>query len=347
MSNVHKNKLFAAALLIPAIFSGCSDKNSESPYSKDIFAMDTFMNIKAYGSNAQNAADLAEKEIIRLEALLSVNVPESDISRINKSNDGTVVSADTISIIQKAVEVSGKTDGALDITVYPLLAEWGFTTGKYNVPSKERISELLENVDYKKIKLDTEKNSVCLPERMSIELGAAAKGYTGDRVRDILKENGIESAIINLGGNVCAIGRKPDGSEWTVGIKDPNDTGEIICTVKVENKSVITSGNYERFFVGDDGHIYGHIIDTKTGYPVDNNGILSVTIIGSDGTECDALSTALFVMGKEKALEFCRQEKDLDAVIAGSDGRLYITEEIYGDTETAGNIDTEVIKRYE
>lgn len=341
-----KNKLCAALLILIITLSGCSDKADNGFYSKDVFAMDTFMNIKAYGSNSKKAVELSEKEIMRLEALLSVNIAESDISRIN-SNNSAVVSSDTVNIIQKAVEISDKTDGALDITVYPLLAEWGFTTGKHNIPSVDKISKLLENVDYKKIKLDAEKNTVYVPKDTYIELGAVAKGYTGDRVRDILKENSIESAVINLGGNVCAIGRKPDGSKWTVGIKDPKDTEKIICTVKTEDKSVITSGNYERFFIGDDGHIYGHIIDTKTGYPVDDNGILSVTVIGKDGTECDALSTALFVMGKEKALEFCRNEKDFDAVIAGSDGKLYITSDIIGDIEAAENVSTEVIKRYE
>ncbi len=340
-----KNRLFAVLPIIMIMLSGCTDKNDSSFYSKDVFAMDTFMTIKAYGENAQTAADLAEKEIMRLDSLLSVNAPESDISRINNSSNGAVVSADTIKIMQKAAEISEKTEGALDITVYPILSEWGFTTGKYSVPSKERISELLKNVDYKNVRIDEEKSTVYVPENTYTELGSAAKGYTGDRVRDILKRNGVKSGIINLGGNVCAIGRKPDGSKWIVGIKDPDDTEKVICTVKAEDESVITSGNYERFFIGEDGHIYGHIIDTRTGYPVDDNGLLSVTIIGADGTMCDALSTALFAMGKERALDFCRHESGFEAVFVGSDRKLYITSGISRDVEPSENIDTEVIER--
>ena len=125
----------------------------------------------------------------------------------------------------------------------------------------------------------------------------------------------------------------------------PDDTEKVICTVKAEDESVITSGNYERFFIGEDGHIYGHIIDTRTGYPVDDNGLLSVTIIGADGTMCDALSTALFAMGKERALDFCRHESGFEAVFVGSDRKLYITSGISRDVEPSENIDTEVIER--
>lgn len=345
-------KLLCSVLAAAALLCGCSNsaETSESPVStasiesKDIslFAMDTYMTLKAYGKNADSALKKSSDEILRLESLFDVTSDESDISKINSSGGNAVsVSDDTADIISRACQISGQTNGSLDITIYPVLKEWGFTTENYKIPQQKEIDVLLEYVDYKKVNVDG--NTVTLPENMNIDLGSVAKGYTSDRICQILEDEGINSAMVNLGGNVQVIGKKTDGSLWRVGVENPQNTEEMACKLSVSNCAVITSGNYERFFVGEDGKKYWHIIDPKTGYPADN-GIISATVIGNSGLICDALSTALFVMGTERAVEYCTEHKEIDAVLITSDMKLYITDGIADNAEILLS-DYSVIKR--
>ena len=299
------------------------------PESRDVFAMDTYMVLKAYGSNAKKALEEAEKEIQRLESLFSVKKYDSDISKINANSGNPVtVNASTRTAIAKALEVGKMTDGALDISVYPIVREWGFTTGDsetdpyYKIPDEWLIDWHLGNVGYDKITING--SIVTVPTGMEIDLGAVAKGYASDAVLQILDENKINSALINLGGNVYALGRKPDNTKWKVGIQNPVDTNKMICTLAIENKAVITSGNYERVFEID-GKKYWHIIDPQTGYPADN-GIISATVIGDSGLDCDALSTALFVMGTEKAIDFCKKHKEIEVILVTKDMKIYATD---------------------
>ena len=318
------------------------------PESRDVFAMDTYMVLKAYGNNAKKVLEDAENEIHRLESLFSVKLRDSDISKINSTSGNPVtVNISTKTAIEKAIEIGKMTDGALDITVYPLVREWGFTTGdsdnepSYKIPDQWLIDWHLGNVGYDRVHLDG--NIVTLPTDFEIDLGALAKGYATDAVIQILDENGIDSALINLGGNVYALGRKPDNKKWTVGIQNPVDKDKMICSLSVENQAVITSGNYERFFEAD-GKKYWHIIDPKTGYPADN-GIISATVIGSSGLDCDALSTALFVMGTEKAIEFCKKHKDIDAVLVTKDMKIYVTDNLTKRITMEDGLKYETIKR--
>lgn len=318
------------------------------PESRDVFAMDTYMVLKAYGSNAKKALEESEKEIQRLESLFSVKVSDSDISKINANSGNPItVNASTRTAIEKAVEVGDMTDGALDITVYPIVREWGFTTGDsenepdYKIPDEWLIDWHLGNVGYDKIIING--SIVTVPTGMEMDLGSVAKGYAADAVVQILDENKIDSALINLGGNVYALGRKPDKTKWKVGIQNPKDTDKMICSLSVENQAVITSGNYERFFEVD-GKKYWHIIDPKTGYPADN-GIISATVIGDSGLECDALSTALFVMGTEKAVDFCKKHKEIDAVLVTKDMKIYITDCLEKVITMEDGLKYEVIKR--
>ena len=215
------------------------------PESRDVFAMDTYMVLKAYGTNAQKALEEAETEIKRLESLFSVKLYNSDISKINSNSGNPItVNASTRTAIAKAIEIGDMTDGALDISVYPLVREWGFTTGDSETEPQWLIDWHLGNVGYEKIIING--SIVTVPTEMEIDLGAVAKGYASDAVLQILDENKIESALINLGGNVYALGRKPDNTKWKVGIQNPKDTNKMRCTLAIENKAVITSGNYER-----------------------------------------------------------------------------------------------------
>ncbi len=243
--------------------------------------MDTYIALTVYGKSAESAAKAAKEEVMRIESLMSATDPDSEVSKINeKAGETVTISDDTEKVIRAALETGKESGGALDITLRPVITEWGFTTGNYKIPDEETLDNLLEKVDYRSVKVGD--NTVFLPFGEQIDLGAAAKGYAGDRAVAVLKENGVESAIISLGGNVQALGAKIDGTSWNIAVKNPFDEGNM-CLLKLENAAVVTSGNYERYFEGEDGKRYHHIIDPADGYPADN-GIVSATIAGEAGS---------------------------------------------------------------
>ncbi len=335
---LHKISAFGTVLLL--LLTGCADRNSSQRTIKDVWAMDTYMTLTAYGNNAENTLGKAEEKINELDTLLSVTSEKSDIWRINNSGGEPVeVSDDTAQIIRSAIEYGDRT-GTLDVTIYPVLKEWGFTTQEYKIPDSEILDSLLENVDYSEIQLDG--NTVSVPEDYMIDLGSLAKGYTGDKVIEELRENGVKSAIVSLGGNVQSLGNKPDGSQWTVAVKNPFFPDENMCILSIGEKAVITSGNYERFFTGEDGNNYWHIIDKADGYPADN-GLVSVTIIGDSGIMCDALSTALFIAGTEQAQEYWRTNGGFDMVLVTDDGRIIYTDGIADSFQNVSGMSAEVI----
>ncbi|WP_010234655.1 FAD:protein FMN transferase [Clostridium arbusti] len=268
--------------------------------SKNIFAMDTNINMSAYGEQANEALEAAKKRIYKLESLWSVTKEESEIYAVNHSKGNPVeISEDTANIISFALKMADRTNGALDLTIYPILTAWGFTTGSYKIPTQAELNSLLKRIGYKKVQMNGK--TIRLPEGTQIDLGAVGKGYACDIVTDILKDYGIKSAVVNFGGNVEVIGSKPDGSKWRVGIKDPNEDG-YIGTLETMDRSIVTSGGYERYFTGDDGKVYWHILDPSNGKPADS-GLVSVSIIGKESKVCDALSTSVFVMGLQRATE--------------------------------------------
>ena len=294
-------------------------------YQKNLFAMDTYMTFKAYGSDSEKALDDAVNMVSELEKLLSVTDSSSEIYKINSNSGSSVEVSDTVmNLISNSIQFSNQTDGAFDISIYPVLKEWGFTTKDYKVPSQETLDKLLENVDYNKIEIDTENSTVALANGMEIDLGGIAKGYAGQQAAELLKSNGVDSAIINMGGNVQTVGSKYDGSDWKVAIRDPDDESKYIGYVTVSDKAVITSGGYERYFEDDNGNVWWHILNPQTGYPADS-GIVSVTVIGDNGMMCDALSTALFVMGIEKSSAYWHEYGGFEAIFVTDNNELYIT----------------------
>ena len=320
-----KAKIFAAALVL--LLTSCADN---TPYQEQtsFFSMDTYMEITAYGHVSTALTDCRD-EIFRLEALLSVTDDTSDIGRLNASGV-TDVSPDTAEIIKYAMQIGEETGGALDITIYPVLKEWGFTTGNHKIPDDETLDTLLQRVDFTQIQIDDGTlSNVTLPTGVQLDLGALAKGYASDKAAEILKKNGIESALINLGGNIMTIGSNPSsGDPWRIGIRNPFALDESIGVIEVSDRAVVTSGSYERYFtVG--GVTYHHILDPVTGYPADS-GLVSVTVIGDSGLMCDALSTALFVMGAEKAAEYYREKGGFDMLLVTESGEIFITEGISG-----------------
>ena len=310
-------------LLCIAMLTACQNSDENKKVSKDIFAMDTYMTVTAYGKNAENGVNKAVDEINRLETVLSAEKQESDIYKLNETGSGTL-STDTKNIVSKALEINKTTNGAFDISIYPLMVKWGFTTQKYNVPSKNEISKLLKDVDSSKIIFDEKSGNIKLKENMKIDLGGIAKGYTSNRVMQIFKECGVKSGLVSLGGNVQALGTKTDGTAWQIAIENPDKSSDYIGVVSVKDKAVITSGGYERYFEKN-GKTYHHILDPETGYPAES-GVKSVTIVSDDGTLADALSTCLFVMGKEKALDYWREHKnEFDTVLVEDNGDITIT----------------------
>ena len=247
--------------------------------------------------------------------------------------------------MEQALEICRRTDGALDLSIYPIVRAWGFTTGSYQVPDEAEIQALLPLVDYRKIQYDAATGTVTLPEGMEIDLGSVAKGYAGQLAAQMLREHGVQSALLNLGGNVQTVGAKPDGSPWQIGIKDPQGE-DAMMVLSVEDQAVVTSGGYERYFE-QDGQTYWHIMDPSTGHPADS-GLISVTIVGDEGVVCDGLSTALFVMGLEKAADLWAQSGDFEAVFVTASGEVYITEGLrdhFALTERYADTPVSVIER--
>jgi len=306
---------------------GCGrqeDKNPEPVAAdREMFAMNTYITMTAYGEGADAVLGSAENRIRELESLWSVTDEKSEIYQLNH-NEGKpfTVSEATSELIRFALSMAGKTEGALEPTIYPVLAAWGFTTDSHRVLEQKEISQLLENVGYKKVK--AQNREILLPDGMQIDMGAVAKGFTGDQVAGILKDGSIESAIISLGGNIQTVGTKPDGSPWRIGVQSPGGEGNF-AVLETAECAVVTSGGYQNYFEGRDGTVYHHILDPQTGKPA-WSGLLSVTVVGKEGKICDALSTALFVMGEKKAVRYWKENSGFDLILYTEEDEIIITE---------------------
>ena len=336
-------KYFISAMLSALLFlTGCSAESSPEPVQGTFFAMDTMMDFTIYGESG--LIDQSESLIASLESLMSVTDANSELYAINQTGSGTLTGKAS-SLMEQALEICRRTGGALDLSIYPIVRAWGFTTGSYQVPDEAEIQALLPLVDYRKIQYDAADGDVTLPEGMEIDLGSVAKGYAGQLVAQMLREHGVQSALLNLGGNVQTVGAKPDGSPWQIGIKDPQGE-DAMMVLSVEDQAVVTSGGYERYFE-QDGQTYWHIMDPSTGHPADS-GLISVTIVGDEGVVCDGLSTALFVMGLEKAADLWAQSGDFEAVFVTASGEVYITEGLrdrFALTEQYADTPVSVIER--
>ena len=336
-------KYFISAMLSALLFlTGCSAESSPEPVQGTFFAMGTMMDFTIYGESG--LIDQSESLIASLESLVSVTDTGSELYAINQTGSGTLTGKAS-SLMEQALEICRRTDGALDLSIYPIVRAWGFTTGSYQVPDEAEIQALLPLVDYRKIQYDAATGTVTLPEGMEIDLGSVAKGYAGQLAAQMLREHGVQSALLNLGGNVQTVGAKPDGSPWQIGIKDPQGE-DAMMVLSVEDQAVVTSGGYERYFE-QDGQTYWHIMDPSTGHPADS-GLISVTIVGDEGVVCDGLSTALFVMGLEKAADLWAQSGDFEAVFVTASGEVYITEGLrdrFALTEQYADTPVSVIER--
>lgn len=315
--------LLTAALALGLFTAGCGAVQKEGGTSHSLFAMDTIITMELYGGEEDAAIGEAEERIGRLEDLWSATKEGSQIYELNHSQGTPVtVSAETKDLISYTLHMAEETDGALNPAVYPLIRAWGFPTREYRIPETEEITELLAHTDYREITMAD--GTVTLPESMEVDFGAVAKGYAGDLLAELMKNHGVTSGILNLGGNVALIGSSPEGAPWKVGIRSPYGEGTI-GTLNASDRHIITSGGYERYFTGEDGEIYWHILDPKDGYPADS-GIISATIVGEEGKLCDALSTAVFVMGREQAEEYWKTHGGFEMLLVTEDNEIYLTE---------------------
>jgi thiamine biosynthesis lipoprotein len=298
----------AAALLL---CGGCSAEKELQKLSEVGFYLDTVITLTAYTEDEQILKDAME-ECGRYEQMLSRTIEGSDVWRINHADGEPVeVSENTAAILRCAAEISRKSAGAFDITIAPASMMWDFTSGKAELPDAEALAAAAELVDYSKVQV--EGNTVTLPKGMMIDLGGIAKGYIADRIKEYMKERGIEHAILSFGGNIVAIGKKPDGTDWKVGIQDiDKPTGEYMLVAANRGGSTVTSGIYERGFEID-GVRYHHLLNPKTGWP-EQNELASVTILSDSSMEGDALATAAFILGREKGLELIENFPGAEAV---------------------------------
>ncbi len=317
---MYKRAVFLFIVFTISLFLlGCG-KNKTVQTADSFFAMDTVMTIEANGERSEEAVTEIKKMIFDVEAILSNKDKNSELSLLNKKKR-LKVSEDLIELAKASVEYANLTDGALDITTYEASRAWGFLDGNYRIPDREELQSLVKNIDYRNIKID--KDTITLGEDTSIWFGAVAKGYCSQKAVQILKKYDINSAIVNLGGNVVCVGKPLDDSGWNIGVEDPENIGSALGVIKVNDMAVVSSGNYQRFFEKD-GKIYHHILDPKTAAPADVD-IDMVTIVTPDATRADCLSTALYVMGMDKAIDFYnRSGKDFGLVIA-KDNELFIS----------------------
>ena len=309
----------AGCLGLALLFSLCGCE--KQPVTRSFFAMDTVMQVQVWGP--ETAADGCVQLVNTLEQKLSVSRPGSQIARLNASGS-LAPDADVLGLIRDARALCACSEGALDVTLEPVMELWGFRDGNYAVPEDDALVGALARTGWESIGI--QEDLVTLPAGMALDLGAVAKGYTADRLAEQLGEQGVERALLNLGGNVQLLGSKADGSPWRVAVTDPAAPEQAAGTLLLAGShAVVTSGGYQRYFE-EDGVRYHHILDPRTGRPA-ASGLASVTVVAESGLTADALSTLLFVKGLEGAVE-AWQAGDFgpfEAVFITDDGSIFIT----------------------
>ena len=319
-----KKRLFFLLLALALLLSGCRllpEVNVATPAQSDtaIWAMDTRMELRLYGDSTGAVMTDLTGQINALDQALSVTSASSALTSLNET--GRSEDVRIISLVSAAQKISALTDGALDITLYPVSRAWGFTTQTYQIPETEALDALRALVGMDKITLGEE--SVCLAEGTKLDFGALAKGYAADLCRRRVEDAEL-SALLSLGGNIQTVGSKPDGSAWVIGVQDPDDMEHFALTLNITgSKAVVTSGDYQRYFMEDDVR-YCHIIDPKTLAPV-RGTLRSVTVIADSGLTADGLSTALFVTGRAAGEALWRQRGDFEAIWMEADGSVWVT----------------------
>lgn len=301
-----------------------------------VFAMNTVITYKVYGERAEKAVEEVSSELARLENKLSRFIPDSEVSLINKNSGikNVHISHETFEILSCAVLLSRISQGLFDITVTPLVDLWDYQHS-CQVPSDIKIRDALSLVDFHGLEMNSKDGVVGLPKSgQSIDLGGIGKGFTSNRCIQIFKQFDVTSAYMNIGGNVSTLGNKPDDTSWNVGIRHPRRIGCLMGAVKVTGKAVVTSGDYERYFVDLDGNRWHHILNPTTGYPAEA-GLISVTVVDDSAMIADGLSTAIFIAGTNKGLEYLAQFPGAEAIIMDKNLNIFVTGSLEGWYEPA------------
>ncbi len=338
-----RKRAVSAAMIILAVsmasgmISGCRQTGdipsgrtaragTSEPLSRSAFLLNTFVTVTLYDGQAQDVLDGSLDLCRQYEELLSTTIETSDISRINHraaGEDTVEVSARTAELIQMGLDYGERTKGAFDITIEPLSSLWDFSGGKEIVPEPEAIAEAVERVDYRNVQVEGNHVLLSSPDT-AIDLGAIAKGYIADQMKEYLLENGVTSATINLGGNVLCVGSRPDGTPFKIGLQMPfADRNETIAALTIEDCSVVTSGVYERHFEVN-GVNYHHLLNPADGYPYEN-GLLAVTIVSPQSVDGDALSTSCFSLGLEKGMELAESMDGVYGYFITEDYEIHYT----------------------
>ena len=313
-------KRFACLILAALMALSLAACGTQKRETLELFAMDTYMTFVAIGDGADDVLTDLSRTVNTLESSLSRTVDTSEVSRLNR--DGSAVwDEDGAQLLSWALQHSQETDGAFDITIAPLVSLWGITTDSPHVPTQQEIDALLPLVGSEHLHLSGD--TATLDDGCAIDLGGIAKGYASDRVAAIFARHGITSGTISLGGNVYVCGSKPNGQPWVVAIQDPRSDGYAV-TVALTDSFAVTSGGYQRYYTAPDGTVYQHILDPKTGYPVESD-LLSVSILCDNGTMADAYSTALYVMGSAGAQAFWRTHGGFEMILITTAGQVLYT----------------------
>jgi len=303
------------------------------PAERTLFSLGTLIQLKAYGTNGEEAISWAVDRLHAINSKMSAFAYNSELSRINRSagNSFVSISPDTYAVIRVAVQYAEYSGGAYDPTIRPLVQLWGIGSRSQTVPSAQRIRETLALVNYRDILFDEKSSSVMLRRKgQALDLGGIAKGYAADEIRDIYRGCRVECGLIDLGGNIYAYGAKPDGSPWQIGIQDPlKPRGIFLGVLSLSNQSVVTSGGYEKYFNLDglDGRKMHHILDPQTGYPSDSN-LISVTIVADDSLAGDGWSTGAFILGLPTALDRISHAAGIEAVFVTETNQIVMTPQI-------------------
>lgn len=305
--------------LLMFLFPSCEKNEARVFTSLDL---NTICSITVYEAKDEEFVQGAFDLMKEIAGMIDMYDEDSELSNVNRNayQEDVYVSDELFSLLSYAYSVTEYTFGAFNLAIGPLVRLWAIGSEEERVPSSSEIEEVLPLLDWRNISLDEDEKSVrFLKEGMAIDLGAVGKGYISDVLASYFEENGVESAIINLGGNVYAVGTHPSGRAWTIGLQNPDtERGGYYTTVECSDSAVVTSGGYERYFIAQDGQVYHHILDYKTGYPASSD-IVSSSIITEDATLADMLSTACFALGSDKAADIVRHY-NVKAVFLLKDG---------------------------
>ena len=319
--------IIAIITLLILCFIFITGKKEKIEAIKSSYVLGTLINLKAIGNQAEKSVNEAIDRLNDIDDKMSAFKQGSDISRVNSKAGFAIetVSKDTYFVVKKAVEYSKILEGTFDPTIRPLVKLWNIGADQEVIPQKEQIEETLKLVNCEDVILDESNFTIMLRNKnQALDVGGIAKGFAADVVRDIFKKYSIKSGLIDLGGNIFALGGKEDGSPWRVGIQNPfKSRGEYIGVLSVKDKSIVTSGNYERYFMKDGQRIH-HILDPKTGYP-SKSKIISATIISDNSIDGDGLSTGIYILGVEKALKIIEGIEGIEAIFVTEDKEVYTT----------------------